>query len=473
MHTTKELCIGANDPTDMQEPVDLLSRGEFVDQLISVVEILSQNRKSACYALDGEWGVGKTFVLNIFEKQLSSYDRQNPFWGKYLVFHYNCWQYDYYEEPLIAIIATIVDQIDKQINVLSSKDLEIIKATLKAVGVSILGKAHDLFKEKTGIDLHEIIDMFKNLKTTSINRIKQTKQFDKYFDLKENLQKLSTTLGYLTKEQTVIFIVDELDRCLPEYTIKVLERLHHVFYNIPNFQVVLAVDKQQLENTIAQIFGANVSVKRYLDKFIDFELSLTVGEVSCNIKDVYAQYFQSFTYDETPVSVVEDVCITILKGVEIRVSKAIIEKSALCHRLLNDEATNPDASVLCVELFLTLLKEYGLKVSGAKATFNSERLFTSAQVFTETDRTLTGLAVLSGRYRAKPGIDRYYVEEDNRKRVYINVRDIWGLLLGCYRIILGFTQDIWTDGPYTKMVVGNTLFQEYVLKYWKLIKVVN
>ena len=44
MPTTKELCIGANDPTDMQEPVDLLSRGEFVDQLISVVEILSQNQ---------------------------------------------------------------------------------------------------------------------------------------------------------------------------------------------------------------------------------------------------------------------------------------------------------------------------------------------------------------------------------------------------------------------------------------------
>ena len=32
----------------------------------------------------------------------------------------------------------------------------------------------------------------------------------------------------LTESNTVVIIVDELDRCIPEYAIKVLERLHHL-----------------------------------------------------------------------------------------------------------------------------------------------------------------------------------------------------------------------------------------------------
>ena len=146
---------------------------------------------------------------------------------------------------------------------------------------------------------------------------------------------MSDTIKSLAQEQTVILVVDELDRCLPEYTIKVLERLHHIFDSIPNVQVVLAVDRRQLENTIRGIYGEEVSVRRYLAKFIDFELKLSVGEVSDEVKKVYEQYFDSFTYDKSRDLDVDDVCTTILKGIDIRTCKAIVEKSYLAHRLLN------------------------------------------------------------------------------------------------------------------------------------------
>lgn len=473
MPVTDEVCALADNQVDMRGTIDLLDRGEFIDQLIRVAETLSENKKNACYALNGEWGVGKTFVLNSFEEQLRMYGMEGTTLSKYLVFHYNCWQYDYYEEPLVAIVATILDQIDKQINLLPLKTVEIIKATLKAVGISILGKAHDIFKEKTGVDLDEIGEIIKNSADFTEKQIKETKHFDSYFDLKQTLQKLSDTMGDLAKEQTVVFVVDELDRCLPEYAIKVLERLHHIFDDVPNIQVVLAVDKQQLRNTVTQIYGEQVSVERYLAKFIDFELKLVVGEISNDIKTVYAQYFDCFTYGDTLPSDVEDVCTTLLKGIEIRICKSLVEKSYLCHQLLNPETTETDASALCVELFLTLLKEYGLEVTKAKNSFNIDRLFTSDKILSLTTRTLTGLAVLSGKYRAEAGKSGYYSVDVNRKRVYIDVRDIWGLLLGSYRQVLGFAQDIWTNGRYQKIPVGNMSLQEYVLKYWQFIKMVN
>ena len=473
MAIAEELRICTSDQTSVKKPIDLLGRSEFVDQLVSVAETLSENKKNACYALNGEWGVGKTFVLGIFEEQLRAYGKEGSIFSRYLVFHYNCWQYDYYEEPLVAIIATILDQIDNQVHLLSPKTIAIIKTTLKAVGISILGKVHDVLKEKTGVNLSEIGEILRSPNDSSTKQIQAVQQFDSYFNLKQALQKLSNSIGELAKDQTVVLVVDELDRCLPEYAIKVLERLHHIFDDVPNVQVVLAVDKRQLENTVTKIYGEKVSVERYLDKFIDFELKLVAGEVNDEIKTVYAQYFNNFSYGDTLLSDVNSVCTTILKGIEIRVCKALIEKSYLCHQLLNKETTTPDASILCVELFLTLLKEYGLEVTKAKNSFSFDRLFTSEKIFSPATHTPAGLAVLSGKYKPEAGKPIYYQEELNRKRTYINVHDIWGLLLGCYRIILGFAQDVWTNGRYQEILVGNIPLQEYVLKYWQFIKMVN
>lgn len=473
MPVADEVCTSPDNQVHLRGTIDLLDRGKFIDQLIRVAETLSKNKKNACYALNGEWGVGKTFVLNIFEEQLRAHGQEGSTLSRYLVFHYNCWQYDYYEEPLVAIIATILDQIDEQVCSLPFETVETIKAILKAIGISIAGKAHAIFKERTGVDLSEIGKILKNTIEFSTRQIEETGRFDSYFDLKQTLQKLSDTMGNLAKEQTVVLVVDELDRCLPEYAVKVLERLHHIFDSIPNFQVVLAVDKQQLENTVTQIYGENVSVERYLDKFLDFEVKLVVGEVTDDIKAVYAQYFNSFTYEATPSSDVNAVCTTLLKGIEIRVCKALIEKSYLCHRLLNEEATKADASVLCIELFLTLLKEYGLNVPKAKSSFSVNRLFTSDGIFSSTTRTLTGLAVLSEKYKLGTGGNGYYTEATDRKRGYIDTRDIWGLLLGCYRTVLGFTQDVWTNGPYSMIFTGHKSLQEYALNYWQFIQTIN
>ena len=49
--------------------LDLLNREPFVNQLIKIAEMLSDKKMNACYAINGSWGVGKTFVLDMFEKQ--------------------------------------------------------------------------------------------------------------------------------------------------------------------------------------------------------------------------------------------------------------------------------------------------------------------------------------------------------------------------------------------------------------------
>ena len=76
----------------MDNKIDILDRQPFVDQLIEIVELLSENKRGCTFTIDGRWGSGKSFVLNMFEKQLSLFQDPAAAGDKYIIFHYNCWQ---------------------------------------------------------------------------------------------------------------------------------------------------------------------------------------------------------------------------------------------------------------------------------------------------------------------------------------------------------------------------------------------
>ena len=92
-------------------------------------------------------------------------------------------------------------------------------------------------------------------------------------------------------------MVDELDRCLPLYAIKVLERIHHVFNEIENVVVIVAMEKKQISNSLHQIYGDEMDVDRYLKKIIAFSFKLDNGSAH-NFIDKYASYMEMFDIKE-------------------------------------------------------------------------------------------------------------------------------------------------------------------------------
>ena len=74
---------------EVTERIDLLDRQEFVDQILTIVEALSDNRKNACFAINGRWGSGKSFVLDMFEEQAQEIGQEGQELPRYLIFHYN------------------------------------------------------------------------------------------------------------------------------------------------------------------------------------------------------------------------------------------------------------------------------------------------------------------------------------------------------------------------------------------------
>lgn len=446
---------------------DLLNRNDFVDKMITVTKIQSNNRKNICYAVDGRWGIGKSYVLEMYKERLKEIRSEDTGENRYIIFQYNCWEYDYYEEPLIAIVVAMLDTLAENNGEVSPELSSRIMGILKEIGKGLLSKGGEIIKEKTGVDVGAVAEKLHEGMESGTKDFLIRRDFDKYINFKGNLQLLRKTICELTEDKTVVFLVDELDRCLPEYAIKVLERLHHVFDEIPNMQVILSVDKSQLEQTVKKIFGNNIDVNRYLAKFIAFDLKLEEGTFNDGFDVKFDYYLNSFSdYNLAVVPSIIEFKEKMLEGLDIRKRIAIINRCFLLHNILHDGEMASDSSVMCLEVFLELVHYYGIDVDNDSKSFRIATLFSKSNKNQLLDPKF-GLGYIRDKYIQAEETDPYYNTID---RIFHIVRcnDVWGFILGCYRYILGYKNDEWKDTNYYKAT-----YCEYAKKYWDLLQIIN
>ena len=95
-----------------------------------------------------------------------------------------------------------------------------------------------------------------------------------------------------SSEPKVLFLVDELDRCKPDYAIAYLETIKHIF-DIKGAVFLLAADRQQLENSAKSAFGPNLDFEEYYRKFVHREIALPSisGDGYQNIVSKYVSYY--------------------------------------------------------------------------------------------------------------------------------------------------------------------------------------
>ena len=330
----------------METKIDILNRDEFINRVIQLVNLISSNKGNMTFAINGAWGCGKTFVLEEIERRLSE-DASK----KYLVIHYNCWQYDYYDEPLVALVSAINDYADSNKTIPEDTKVE-IKEIVTKVGANLFTQ---VVKNKLGVDIGETIAVAKDAFDSASAAVAERHGYDAYFGFKSALTALKTDLQALSEKYTLIFAVDELDRCLPEYAIKVLERLHHITEELPNTITILAVDKKRLENTVTAIFGEG-NATDYLKKFVRFEIALNSGKPSG--KDFFSK-FKSF-YDRFDPTLFGQLKNTdkfieeLFSDTDARTQEQIVEKAVIFNDVCFG-AEKQDHSIMFMELFLAML----------------------------------------------------------------------------------------------------------------------
>ena len=98
----------------MLAEIDILNRQDFIDKIISTVEYHSKKNLEASFSIQGEWGCGKSWILDrVFENLYDIQDEQIA-GGRYCVFRYNAWKYDYYDEPLVSLLISLKEQLESE-----------------------------------------------------------------------------------------------------------------------------------------------------------------------------------------------------------------------------------------------------------------------------------------------------------------------------------------------------------------------
>lgn len=255
---------------------DFLGRKALADSLEGYV---SRLQVGATIAIDAEWGAGKSWFVNHWKKQLEN--------NKYKVIYLNAFSQDYIDDPFLTISMEIANYLKAD-----EKKIEKLKKGIGDVWRSFLPHAPMLiFSAITTLAgggyfaqrVNEVINSFKDSGDFSqkfgeiINEQLEehlTEQVESYQKEKQSLEYFKNCLKDITEKQDrpIIFIIDELDRCKPEFSIRLIERIKH-FFDVPKVVFALSMNKNQLKESINSYYGFKNN-NNYLDKFIDFTVAL-------------------------------------------------------------------------------------------------------------------------------------------------------------------------------------------------------
>lgn len=242
-----------------------LDREKYADVLTDIVRT---NPNGFVLAIDNKWGTGKTTFVNMWRNKLQDNDA-------YKTLYFNAWENDFENNPFVAITAELKGLIGKEKSETYKKVLEKGSKITQIILPSLLKSA---LKKYLGEDAANIMG---DTAEGTFNAFE--KDIEAYVERKQNIKDFHERLEEYFFENSngkpVVFIIDELDRCRPDYAVSVLENIKHLF-SVKGIVFVLSIDKEQLGHAVCGVYGSdNIDANEYLRRFIDVEYSLPNPEL--------------------------------------------------------------------------------------------------------------------------------------------------------------------------------------------------
>ncbi len=235
---------------------DFLNRRQTGEALS---DLLNRLEEPLVVALDSQWGSGKTWFL---QRWVGEHDKANE---NAVVVYFDAFAHDYVSDPLPALVSELVGR---------TGDKETFKA-IKKVAFKFVQAGVRLGAAVATSGLSEA----GGILATSVAG-EAEKHLEEYWKQEESrskaMEEFRTALESLVSGENgkrIIFVVDELDRCRPDYALEVLEVVKH-FFLVDNVHFVLGVNLRALEKMVSTRYGADIDAGEYLQKFIRIKLEL-------------------------------------------------------------------------------------------------------------------------------------------------------------------------------------------------------
>jgi len=258
------------------------------------VELLDEIDGNVVIALDDSWGNGKTFFVKQTQMVLQSLDSsdenltevrecmkkclKHDTLRNYLPVYYDAWSNDNDTDPVLSIIFKMLQDID---------DLEDYEVNDKSCWDMVTHGLEILTRSFGGPPVKAFLDSVKG--KNLLEEIKKSKEADQVLN-----QLFDTLLEKQPADTRIVFFIDELDRCCPNFAVRLLERIKHYFLH-EKVIFVVSVNMSELQHTIKRHYGNDFNADKYLRRFFDFTIPLPPADMrkyyeTINFKDNEAKY---------------------------------------------------------------------------------------------------------------------------------------------------------------------------------------
>ena len=247
------------------------------------------SRSPQAVAVDGRWGTGKTTFMAL--------------WAAYLrregvkVVEFNAWK-AFGADPLDTLTKAIL----RQVEVVSPEQersherlltFHSSHASVVAQGVKLASFLHP--------GLEGVSDMVE-LGTQTMGNVptpEPGENEDPKIDSPEAFTSLLSSAAKTSSDRPVVVLVDELDRCSPEYSVEMLQLLEHVFC-AEHVVFVVAVNLAELVHSVRAFYGRGFNAEGYLERFFDEILPLPTSNRSQYIESSLSAIDSDVVSDALP-----------------------------------------------------------------------------------------------------------------------------------------------------------------------------
>src|SRR5215469_16872962 len=236
----------------------------------AIVKIIKDSYPKFTIGLFGDWGTGKTTLMNSIYARLQNDDNS-------ILVRFETWRYEREDQfALIPLLKTIAFALPDE------KQFQPLKRKLKRGAINFLKKTPDIVSSILSKYVSEDVSKFTEAAINSFreefnSKLELLAEVDRdtlYFDGFEDIRSEIRNIRQKNSAFRIVVFVDDLDRCSPAKTLQVLESIK-VFLGMEGFVYVIGLS-HDIVTKLIDIGYKETGVKgeQYIKKMIQIPITL-------------------------------------------------------------------------------------------------------------------------------------------------------------------------------------------------------
>lgn len=246
---------------DERSDTDELDRDSYVNALVSIAVRCDAPMAVGIY---GGWGVGKSTFMGLIRNKLRTL--------KYKTVWFDGWEHQFDEHPAAAMLQQMWSEFDMPWSEKFSSILETFATIVDEASVRALGLPIGInVRARNWVQARETVAR----RRFQLREWRLRLRDDIEAEIKMALQKEGETY----KSDKIFFFIDDLDRCVGNAPVRMLEALK-LYLNVKGCVFFIALDDDRIKQALVKDFGKDAS--SYLEKIIQIPFAIPPIPYECS-----------------------------------------------------------------------------------------------------------------------------------------------------------------------------------------------